>query len=75
MNWDSNPAAHLELSSHAWQILLETAKRFTSQLTDTEKVNACIQEARAQLSEPVLKTAARLESSLNMQARYETEGV
>jgi hypothetical protein len=69
MNWDGNPTAHLELSHHAWPILLETAKKFTSQLTDTEKVNDCIREARTQFSESVLKTAARLDSLMNAQAQ------
>jgi hypothetical protein len=69
MNWDSNRTAHLELPYQAWHILLETAKKFTSQLTDTERVNAAIQETRIQLSEAVLTTAARLDSLLNVQAR------
>lgn len=67
-DWDADPVVHLELSTHAWQVLLETAKKFTAQLTDTEKVDACIWETRMQLSKAVLETAVRLENSLSMQA-------
>lgn len=75
MNWSDNPNAHLELSNPAWRILLETAKKFTAQLTDTERVNACIQEAHTQLNEAVLKTASRLDSLLSARAQAETDGL
>jgi hypothetical protein len=64
--WDGDPVVHLEMSNHAWQTLLETTKKFTAQLTDTEKVDACIRETRNQLSEAVLKTATRLDNSLSV---------
>ena len=72
---DDNPTAHLELSNPAWRILLETAKKFTAQLTDTERVNACLQEAHTQLNEAVLKTVARLDSLLSARAQAETDGL
>jgi hypothetical protein len=75
MNWDDNPTAHLELSNPAWRTLLETAKKFTSQLTDTEQVNTCIKEARAQLNEAVLKTAVRLDNTLSVQTQVKMDGI
>jgi hypothetical protein len=75
MNWDSNPTAHLELPNQAWHILLETAKKFATQLTDTEKVNACIHEARTQLSEAILKTAVRLDNLPSVQTQVKMDGI
>jgi hypothetical protein len=69
MKWDSNPAAYLEAPNHAWRTMLETAKQFTSQLTDTATVEACMQDVRIQFSDEVLETAARFDGLISPHAR------
>ena len=64
LNRDSKPSTHSDLPIYAWKILLTTAKNFTSQLTDDDKVENCMQDVHAQFNEVVSKTLVRLESRL-----------
>ena len=64
LNRDNKPSTHSDLPIYAWKILLTTAKNFTSQLTDDDKVENCMQDVHAQFNEVVSKTLVRLESRL-----------